>query len=183
MRPPLPHRRVPRLQRVSRRLSDGRVRYHHYHRITRDPLPEPTDPSFDEAYAVAERKYHERQNGNAEQASGSPRVPGAERSPALSPQVKPPPPTQVDTSDVTAGNTLPIYLTPEELCERWRWRITPETLANHRAMKIGPPYCKFNKIILYRLDLIEQYEEQHLIRPAQSPGGDTKERFHGTKVL
>jgi hypothetical protein len=150
-------------------LSDGRVRYHHYHRITRDPLPEPTDPTFDEVYAAAERKYRERQNRKTEQAADSLRAPGAEHSPGLSapPPRKPlmPPAPQAATSNVTASNIWPIYLTPEELCERWRWSITPETLANHRAMKIGLPYCKFNKIILYRLDLIEEYEEQHLIHP------------------
>jgi hypothetical protein len=69
-------------------------------------------------------------------------------------------------SIVPTGSNSPVYLTPEELCERWRWRITPETLANHRAMKIGLPYCKFGKIILYRLDLIKEYEQQHLVHPA-----------------
>jgi hypothetical protein len=56
------------------------------------------------------------------------------------------------------------YLTPEEVSNRWRRRITPETLANWRALHVGPAYSKFGKAVLYRLDLLEQWETKHLVK-------------------
>ncbi|SIT58601.1 conserved hypothetical protein [Mesorhizobium prunaredense] len=43
----------------------------------------------------------------------------------------------------------PLYLTPEEVTERFRGAISTGTLANWRAMRIGPAFVKIGKSIVY----------------------------------
>ncbi len=70
---------ISRVQRVPRRLSDDTIRYHHYHRPTKTPLPAPDDPAFKAAYEAAERKFAEQQA--ALQAAAPPLQPLPERAP------------------------------------------------------------------------------------------------------
>lgn len=70
---------------------------------------------------------------------------------------------QTATSDRSVSAAC-SYLTPDEVCDRWRQRITPETLANWRALHIGPAYSKFGKPVLYRLDLLEIWEAKNVVR-------------------
>jgi hypothetical protein len=41
------------------------------------------------------------------------------------------------------------FLTAEEVSERYRGEITVGTLRNWRAMRIGPPFAKIGKAVLY----------------------------------
>ena len=52
------------------------------------------------------------------------------------------------------------YLTPEELAARIR--VAPSTLAKWRMDGRGPEYWKFGKRVLYRLDLVEQWEAMQM---------------------
>jgi hypothetical protein len=51
-----PYTPIRNVQRVRRRLSDGRINYHHYHRPTRTKLPgRPGSPEFMAVYWDCER--------------------------------------------------------------------------------------------------------------------------------
>lgn len=52
----------------------------------------------------------------------------------------------------------PLYLTPAELCDRWRGQVTPKTLANWRHRGEGPAYVKTGGKILYPVDGVQRYE-------------------------
>lgn len=53
----LTYKRTHNVHRVSRRLSDGRVNYHYYHRPTRTKLPgQPGSPEFLAVYQECERR-------------------------------------------------------------------------------------------------------------------------------
>ena len=52
------------------------------------------------------------------------------------------------------------YLTPEELAARIR--VAPSTLAKWRMEGDGPAFYKFGKRVLYRLDIVEQWERGNL---------------------
>jgi len=65
-------------------------------------------------------------------------------------------------SQANEDDQASLYLTPEEVSSRWRDRVTSETLANWRSLQIGPPYHKFGKAVLYRADLLAQWERQYL---------------------
>lgn len=179
-----PSYRLPYTHEPPRRLVDETVRRHTGWRHGKKSklIGEPiTSPAFVQAWLACERAYAQEQPAQTERDPVLPRKPRS--SPPLAPVGAPAAaarqiayaskdklPKLANTAPAAAptvpiGNGAHVYLTPEELCERWRWRITPETLANHRAMKIGLPYCKFGKVILYRLDLVEEYEQQHLILP------------------
>jgi hypothetical protein len=43
----------------------------------------------------------------------------------------------------------PLYLTVEEVVERYRGKVSEGTLANWRALRIGPSYIKIGKVPLY----------------------------------
>jgi hypothetical protein len=45
------------------------------------------------------------------------------------------------------------YLTAEEVSERYRGSVSVGTLRNWRAMKIGPPFIKIGKAVLYPINL------------------------------
>lgn len=52
------------------------------------------------------------------------------------------------------------YLTPEELGSRMR--VAPSTLAKWRMEGRGPAFYKFGKRVLYRLDIVEEWERGNL---------------------
>jgi hypothetical protein len=66
----------------------------------------------------------------------------------------------IDVSN--AASQGPVHLTPEELCERWRQRVAIETLSNWRSAGVGPPATRIGRAILYRVDLLEEWERQQL---------------------
>lgn len=54
-----------------------------------------------------------------------------------------------------------MNLTPEEASERLR--IPLKTLANWRNKRIGPPFRKFGRRVLYPLDQLERWEAEQTI--------------------
>jgi len=57
------------------------------------------------------------------------------------------------------GNRMPKFLTPDEVCARWKGILTPGTLANWRNQGKGPKYVKMGGKILYKEDDIEEFEK------------------------
>jgi Helix-turn-helix domain len=47
------------------------------------------------------------------------------------------------------------YLTAEEVAERYRSEISVGTLRNWRAAKIGPPFLKIGKAVLYPIEELD----------------------------
>jgi hypothetical protein len=79
------------------------------------------------------------------------------------------------------GNTT--FLTAEEVSERYRGEITVGTLRNWRAMRIGPPFIKVGKAVLYPLAELEAWDQKNMVicrssksrqnpREARRPLGD-----------
>jgi hypothetical protein len=69
-----------------------------------------------------------------------------------------------------------VYLTPEQLCERWNHRLKPKTLANWRSQGRGPPYRRLGNRILYPLPEVEAFEQrqQFTSTDAYGPRGKPK---------
>lgn len=59
------------------------------------------------------------------------------------------------------SNGLTVYLTPKELSERYKGRISVGTLANWRARGFGPKFVKVGDRVLYALDAVEKWEAQN----------------------
>lgn len=57
----------------------------------------------------------------------------------------------------------PPYLTVEEVIERYRGQISPGTLANWRAMRIGPSYIKIGKTPLYPVSELDRWDQSNLV--------------------
>lgn len=170
--------RIARVHRVRRMLSDGTSKSHFYHRPTKTALPAPYEPTFEAAYEAAEQRHAEpnKGNGTAPKQSTAPiaegikpkvqngrskRLGAADRSQVGKCDAQP---MRDDVTLEAVEEREPrIYLTPEEVSLRWRRKIDVETLANWRSAKIGPPYNKFGKAVLYPLDLLKVWEEKNLI--------------------
>ena len=145
-----------RVQRVRRRLTDGNVRLHFYHRPTGRRLPDPVNPDFAAAYEAAERELVEQRSREhtvtAELAETPPGTPARQ--------------SNISVSDFPANEIAHqvLYFTPEELVVRWRGRIDIDTLANWRSKRHGPPFHRFSgRAILYRADLLVQWESKNMI--------------------
>lgn len=54
------------------------------------------------------------------------------------------------------------YLTPEELSQRWRGRISTKTLANWRSARRGPAFAKISGRIIYPLPEVERWERERI---------------------
>lgn len=52
------------------------------------------------------------------------------------------------------------YLTPEELCQRYKGRISPRTLANWRSSGEGPRHSKIGGRVLYSKAAVEEWENK-----------------------
>lgn len=64
----------------------------------------------------------------------------------------------------------PIFLSPQDLCDRWGRRVTEKTLANWRQQGTGPRVTKIGGRIAYHIDDVVAYEEGRRSRvgePAQ----------------
>jgi hypothetical protein len=58
--------------------------------------------------------------------------------------------------------TEPLYLTPQELCHRWKGRVTYGTLANWRADKAGPAYVKLGGRVMYPIKSVVKWEKSRM---------------------
>ncbi len=58
------------------------------------------------------------------------------------------------------------FLTPKELAERWRERVSLQTLANWRSLNYGPNFMKAgagkNARVLYPIESVEAWEKDRL---------------------
>lgn len=61
------------------------------------------------------------------------------------------------------------FLTPEEVSERYRGSVSVGTLRNWRAMRIGPPFVKIGKAVLYPAGELEAWDEQNKV-PCRATG-------------
>jgi hypothetical protein len=68
------------------------------------------------------------------------------------------------------------FLTPEEVSERYRGRITVGTLRNWRSMRIGPCYVKHGRVILYPVSALDEFDRQNLVRCRASKSNGSVER-------
>ena len=64
----------------------------------------------------------------------------------------------------------PIFLTLEEVVERYRGQVSEGTLRNWRSMRIGPSFIKIGKAILYPLHELDRWDRRNLVvcRPSRS---------------
>lgn len=51
-----------------------------------------------------------------------------------------------------------IYLTAEEVAARYREAISVGTLRNWRAMRVGPPFVKIGKAVLYPAKALDEWD-------------------------
>ena len=65
------------------------------------------------------------------------------------------------------------YLTAEEVPERYRGEITVGTLRNWRAMRIGPPFIKIGKAVLYPIEALDAWDRANTVicHAARGRGG------------
>ena len=56
-----------------------------------------------------------------------------------------------------------LFLTPEEVYERYRRVISLGTLRNWRMMKIWPSFLKLGRAVLYPLSELEAWDRKNLV--------------------
>jgi hypothetical protein len=63
-----------------------------------------------------------------------------------------------------------MFLTLDEVVERYRGQISEGTLRNWRSMRVGPSFLKVGKAVLYPLEELDRWDRQSLIvcRPFRS---------------
>jgi hypothetical protein len=57
----------------------------------------------------------------------------------------------------------PKFLTTDEVVERYRGEVSSGTLENWRAQKIGPPFVKIGKAVLYPIDELDAWDRRNLV--------------------
>jgi hypothetical protein len=57
----------------------------------------------------------------------------------------------------------PMFLTLNEVIERYRGQISDDTLRNWRSMSVGPSFLKIGKAVLYPLEELDQWDRRNLI--------------------
>ncbi|HLY87788.1 MAG TPA: helix-turn-helix domain-containing protein [Acetobacteraceae bacterium] len=64
----------------------------------------------------------------------------------------------------------PMFLTLNEVVERYRDEISEGTLRNWRSMRIGPSFIKIGKAVLYPLEELDRWDRKNLVvcRPSRS---------------
>lgn len=55
------------------------------------------------------------------------------------------------------------YLTAEEVAQRYREEISVGTLRNWRTMRVGPPYVKIGKAVLYPIQDLDEWDRTNLV--------------------
>ena len=63
-------------------------------------------------------------------------------------------------SDVAFDDEL---LTDDEVVARYKGRITLGTLRNWRALKLGPPYLKVGKAVLYSRSALQAWDKRNTV--------------------
>lgn len=56
-----------------------------------------------------------------------------------------------------------IYLTAEEVAARYRETISTGTLRNWRAMRVGPPFVKIGKAVLYSVKSLDEWDKKNTV--------------------
>jgi hypothetical protein len=56
-----------------------------------------------------------------------------------------------------------LFLTTEEVSERYRREVSPGTPRNWRAMKIDPSFLKIGKAVLYPVVELEAWDRKNLV--------------------
>ena len=56
------------------------------------------------------------------------------------------------------------FLTPEEVCQRYRNEISVGTLANWRALQIGPAFTKIGKGVLYGIEELDKWDRDNTVK-------------------
>ncbi len=61
------------------------------------------------------------------------------------------------------------FLTTEEVCERYRGEISEGTLRNWRVLRIGPPFIKIGRSVLYPVQGLDEWDKKTLVecRPSR----------------
>ncbi|QOZ55976.1 helix-turn-helix domain-containing protein [Bradyrhizobium sp. CCBAU 53338] len=67
------------------------------------------------------------------------------------------------------------YLTPEEVSERYRGEISVGTLRNWRAARIGFPFVRIGRAILYPIDALDAWDKAHTVT-CRSPAIDVDQK-------
>lgn len=55
------------------------------------------------------------------------------------------------------------FLTTEEVSERYRGLVSAGTLENWRAQRIGPPFIKIGKAVLYPIEELDAWDRRNLV--------------------
>jgi hypothetical protein len=55
------------------------------------------------------------------------------------------------------------FLTTEEVCQRYRGEISAGTLRNWRAQRVGPPFIKIGKSVLYPVECLDEWDKKNLV--------------------
>ena len=55
------------------------------------------------------------------------------------------------------------YLTAEEVSERYRGAVSVGTLRNWRAIRVGPPFVKIGKAVLYPADELDAWDTRNMV--------------------
>lgn len=61
---------------------------------------------------------------------------------------------------MTTDKVHPIFLTPDDLVERYRGKISRRTFANWRSNHEGPKFTKVGGRVLYRLENVLEWEQK-----------------------
>lgn len=57
-----------------------------------------------------------------------------------------------------------IYLTPEEVVDRYRETISIRTLANWRSLRQGPKFTKLGKAVLYDEAELDAWDDRNTVK-------------------
>ncbi len=63
-----------------------------------------------------------------------------------------------------------MYLTAEEVSERYRGEVSVGTLRNWRSARIGPAFVKIGKAILYPAEQLDAWDQKNLVACRASRG-------------
>lgn len=55
------------------------------------------------------------------------------------------------------------YLTADEVVKRYRSEVSAGTLRNWRAQRVGPPFIKIGKSVLYPIQALDEWDKQNLV--------------------
>ena len=60
----------------------------------------------------------------------------------------------------------PMFLTFNEVIERYRGQISEGTLRNWPSMRVGPSFLKIGKAVLYPLEELDRWDRRNLMVPS-----------------